>query len=127
MRIALALSLSCFAAAFASVAAYAEQTSETGMLANEIAAKVPADWQIHISWRDNQLVAFVTPPYQQAFNLWYDPEKLRTTMLNLCPAKDDAVWAHLGQDKQIAVEPTVGGKSDVAMRLTCPHGAKPAI
>lgn len=93
------------------------------MLTQEIGAKVPAAWQIHVTWREDELLAFVTPPYREAFDLWYEPERLRATMLSLCPAKDDSLWARLGQGKRIVVQPTVGGKSDNAMRLTCPRGA----
>ena len=85
---------------------------------------MPGDWQVHVSWREDQLVAFVMPPYQEGFDLWYEPETLRSKMLSLCPPDGDSVWQLIGQDKQIAVEPTVGGKSDVAMRLTCPHFTK---
>jgi len=127
MRTKLACILACCTVLFAFVAASAEETPEAAMLRSEIGAKVPATWQIRVAWREDQLVAFITPPYQEAFDLWYEPDKLRVKMLSLCPAKDDALWAPLGQGKQIAVEPTVGGKSDDSMRLTCPLGESPAL
>ena len=126
MRMMLALTVICSSIS-AGVASRAEETREAVALTQEISARIPSDWQVHVSWRDNQLVAFVTPPYQQAFDLWYEPEKLRAKMLSLCPSKDDSLWRLIGQDKQVAVEPTVGGKSDVAMRLTCPRGAKTGV
>jgi len=69
--------------------------------------------------RGDLLVAFITPPYQEAFDLWYEPVKLRERILGLCPGPDDAIWAQLAPHQMIAIEPTVGGKSADAMRLTC--------
>jgi hypothetical protein len=56
---------------------------------------------------------------QEAFDLWYEPVKLRERILALCPGPDDAIWAQLAPHQMIEIEPTVGGKSADAMRLTC--------
>ncbi len=115
-----------FALAVASSAAPAVAGSpEASLLREETAAKVPANWQVHVSPRDNALVIFLMPPYQEAFNLWYEPEKLREKMLSLCPGPDDAIWTKLSPGQTVAIEPTVGGKSAVAMRLTCRRNAAP--
>jgi hypothetical protein len=65
------------------------------------------------------------PPYQEAFDLWYEPDKLREKMLALCPPGDDAIWHKLAPGQNIVFEPTVGGKSTEAMRLTCPRSHRP--
>lgn len=96
------------------------------LLRDETAAKVPSNWQVHVSTREHALIIFLMPPYQEAFDLWYEPEKLRAKMLTLCPPAGDAIWRHLGPGEIVAIEPTVGGKSAEAMRLTCPHSAPPA-
>jgi hypothetical protein len=126
MQKMIALGLACCTIGFGAFAARADSSPAVAMLGQEISSKVPSNWQVHVSWRGDQLLAFVTPPYQEAFNLWYEPEKLRAVMLDLCPGAADAIWARLGPGKQIAVEPTVGGKSGESMRLVCPHGARPA-
>jgi hypothetical protein len=120
MRTILALSFSCCSICLGNLAVSAEPP-EAQRLSEEIASKAPSNWQIHVTWRENQLVAFVTPPYQEAFDMWYKPEKLRAAMLKLCPGRDDPLWGRLASGKQIAVQPTVGGKSDDSMRLTCQH------
>jgi hypothetical protein len=65
------------------------------------------------------------PPYQEAFGLWYEPDKLREKMLALCPSGDDAIWHKLAPGQNIVFEPTVGGKSTEAMRVMCPRSHRP--
>lgn len=96
------------------------------LLRQETVAKVPANWQVHVSFRDRTLVIFLMPPYQEAFDLWYEPEKLRAKMLALCPGPADAIWGRLSPGESVAIEPTVGGKSAAAMRLVCRRSAPPA-
>jgi hypothetical protein len=103
----------------------AAEPSPEAYLAQEIAGKAPQNWQIHVSRRGDDLVAFFMPPYQEAFDLWYQPNQLREKMLSFCPAGDDAIWGKLAPGQNILVQPTVGGKSTDAMRLACPHGQKP--
>ncbi len=94
-------------------------------LEQQIARKVPQNWQIHVSRRGDDLIVFFMPPYQEAFDLWYEPDQLREKMLALCPPGDDAIWHKLGPGRNILFEPTVGGKSAEAMRLTCPRSQTP--
>ncbi|MGH6811259.1 MAG: hypothetical protein ACREDM_02590 [Methylocella sp.] len=100
-------------------AACAESSPPRDWLRQELKGKVPSNWQVHVSRRGDMLLAFITPPYQEAFDLWYEPVKLRERMLGLCPGPDDAIWARVAPGQIIAIEPTVGGKSADAMRLTC--------
>jgi hypothetical protein len=105
--------------------AFAAGSSERALLQEELAARTPSNWQVHVSQRDDVLLAFVTPPYQEAFNLWYEPAMLREKMLGLCPSPDDPIWGRLQPKQSIAIEPTVGGKSADAMRLMCSRGQQP--
>jgi hypothetical protein len=104
----------------------AEPSSEAGAyLEQEIARKVPQNWQVHVSRRGDDLIAFFMPPYQEAFDLWYEPGQLREKMLALCPSGNDTIWRMLAPGQNIMFEPTVGGKSALAMRLTCPRNQTP--
>jgi len=104
----------------------AELPSEAGAyLQQEMARKVPRNWQVHVSRRDDGLVAFFMPPYQEAFDLWYEPGQLREKILAFCPSNDDAIWRMLAPGQNIMFEPTVGGKTAEAMRLTCPRSGTP--
>jgi hypothetical protein len=91
------------------------------MLEDELIGKVPTTWLVHVSSRKDTLLAFITPPYQQAFDLWYEPTKMREAMMALCPSAEDAIWQRLGRDGNIAIEPTVGGKSADDLRALCPR------
>jgi hypothetical protein len=102
-----------------------EQPPEATFLEQEIARKVPQNWQVHVSRRGDDLVTFFMPPYQEAFDLWYDSDKLREKMLALCPPGNDAIWHKLAPGQNIIFVPTVGGKSAEAMRLTCPRSQTP--
>jgi hypothetical protein len=104
----------------------AEPSLDAGAyLQQEILRKAPPNWQVHVSRRGDDLIAFFIPPYQEAFDLWYEPAQLHAKMLALCPSGDDAIWQRLAPGQSIQFEPTVGGKSAEAMRLTCPHDQKP--
>ena len=98
---------------------------EAILLKQETAAKVPSNWQIHVSPRDKALVIFLMPPYQEAFDLWYEPEKLHAKMLALCPGPNDAIWGKLPPEEGVSIEPTVGGKSAEAMRVACKRWTPP--
>jgi hypothetical protein len=116
--------LTILAAAQAHVAK-AENPGARELLQRELAARVPKPWQVHVTWRDSTLLAFVTPyPYQDAFDLWFRPEELHTKMLALCPAPGDQVWAQLSPEQNIGVEPTVGGKGGESLRFICPREGK---
>ena len=104
----------------------AELPSEAGAyLEQEMTRKVPQNWQVHVSRRGDGLIAFFMPPYHEAFDLWYEPGQLREKILALCPSNDDAIWRMLAVGQNIMLEPTVGGKSTEAMRLTCPRSQTP--
>ena len=69
-------------------AVVAGELTALDLLRQELGAKAPAGWQLHVSRREGAMVAFITPPYQQAFDLWYEPDELRAAMQSFCPAKD---------------------------------------
>jgi hypothetical protein len=113
----------CFALAQILSGAYAmaADTPARRLLQDELKARTPADWQVHVSDRGDTLLAFVTPPYQQAFDLWYEPAQLKEKMLGLCPTAGDAVWSELQPGRSIVIQPTVGGKSADGVQLVCPR------
>jgi hypothetical protein len=76
---------------------------------NSLKGTVPSDWWLHASWRDQTLVVFVSPPTQESFNLWYDTQKQKQTLENLCKAIPTAIWNQVQPDHDIAVEQVVGG------------------
>jgi hypothetical protein len=96
------------------------------ILQQEIGARMPQAWQVHVSWRGPDLVAFVTPSVQRGFDLWYHPGQLRREMEALCPAEDDPIWKRMPPGGGVAVQPTVAWKSDDSMRIACRRsGAHP--
>ena len=109
----------------ASVAAAAQDRTARNIVAQNIEPKLPPHWQLHVSEREKILLVSLMPPYQEAFDLWYEPGQLREKMLALCPPGDDAIWHKLAPGQNILFEPTVGGKSTDAMRLTCPRSQTP--
>ncbi len=124
IRLGIAAALAILAAAQAQ-AAKAENAGARELLRQELAARIPKPWQVHLTWRDGTLLAFVTSyPYQQAFDLWFRPDELHAEMLALCPAPGDPVWALLSLEQNIRVEPTVGGEGGESLRLMCPRESK---
>lgn len=117
-----AMAVALIAASNAPVSA---ASPEAILLKQETAAKVPSNWQIHVSPRDKALVIFLMPPYQEAFDLWYEPEKLQAKMLALCPGPTDPIWGKLPPEQGVSIEPTVGGKSAEAMRVACKRWTPP--
>ncbi len=100
--------------------AVAQQSDAVPELAKELKAGAPAPWEVRVRWRDGQLLASITPwPYQEAFKLWYDASRLAETLRDLCPKQDAPVWSLMKPDQDILLEPTVGGKSGVEMRVSC--------
>jgi hypothetical protein len=86
----------------------------------ELRVRMPPSWQAHVRWRDGNLLASITPlPYQTAFELWYDNGRLFEDLRELCPGRDGEVWGLLGPTQDIVLEPTVGGKSGFAARVSC--------
>jgi hypothetical protein len=88
-------------------------------LKNHLERKAPRHWQVHVRWRDHALLASFMPPYQEAFDLWYQPESLLQTMRELCPARRTRIWDILTEDQDVLLEPTVGGKTTLEMRVSC--------
>jgi hypothetical protein len=88
-------------------------------LKNQLESKAPSNWQMHVRWREGTLLASFMPPYQEAFDLWYQPESLLQKMRHLCPEPGDEIWQMLRADQDIAMEPTVGGKTAIEMRVSC--------
>jgi hypothetical protein len=113
-----------FLMTFAAIAAalpraHAEDVTALETLKNELEHKLPSTWQMHVRWRDGALLASFMPPYQEAFDLWYRPTDLLEKMSALCPGPDAGIWRLLRADEDIVLEPTVGGKTTLEMRLSC--------
>jgi hypothetical protein len=90
-----------------------------GELKNHLEQKAPHHWQVHIRWRDGVLLASFMPPYHEAFDLWYQPESLLQKIRDLCPERGARIWDVLKEDQDVMLEPTVGGKTTVEMRVSC--------
>jgi hypothetical protein len=88
-------------------------------LARDLAATLPQGWQVRASWRDRLLVAFVSPPIHQGFDMVYQPERRRMALREVCAAIGPAIWEELGPAQAIAVEPVVGGKGNAQLRERC--------
>jgi hypothetical protein len=67
----------CLAQILCGQGASAAGSPERALLQAELTARTPSNWQVHVSQRDDVLLAFITPPYQEAFDLWYQPATLR--------------------------------------------------
>ena len=114
------LFLMTFAAIAAAVPrAHSGDATALETLRNELEHKLPSKWQMHVRWRDGALLASFMPPYQEAFDLWYRPTDLLGKMSALCPEPDAGIWHLLRADEDIVLEPTVGGKTTLEMRLSC--------
>jgi hypothetical protein len=88
-------------------------------LTQQLEHRVPGNWQMHVRWREATLLASFMPPYQEAFDLWYQPDVLLAKMQGLCPVPADPIWHMLTPDQDIVMEPTVGGKTTTEMRVSC--------
>jgi len=99
---------------------FGQQPDAVVTLTRELKARAPAQWQVRVRWRDGALLASITPmPYDTAFQLWYQPQKLHDTLTELCPRSDEEIWTMLKSDQNVILEPTVGGKSGVELRVNC--------
>jgi hypothetical protein len=102
------------------IQAAAFQDNAVKTLTEELKAHAPAKWDVRVRWRDDQLLASITPwPYQEAFQLWYDTNKLADTLTSLCPKPDHEIWKLIKPDQDVILEPTVGGKSGTDARVSC--------
>jgi hypothetical protein len=107
-------------------AAFAEEANPAVVLNQELKSQAPSQWQIRTRWQGDQLVASVAPlPYQDAFELWYQPAKLLQTLRDLCPKPTEPVWSLIGPEQDIVLEPSIGGKSAAEARINCPRHAEP--
>ncbi len=104
---------------FSSLPAGAESSEAVAALRTSLEAHAPAKWDIHVRWRDGQLLASLILPFKEGFDLLYDPDRFLTAVLDLCPGKDAAVWGFLSPDQDVQIEPTVGGKTTEGMRVSC--------
>ena len=103
----------------------ADSADAAATLTKDLKAHVPPQWLVRVRWRDGQLLASITPlPYDTAFQLWYQPEKLHETMAGLCPKVSADIWSMLRSDQDVILEPTVGGKSGPEVRVSCRMEAK---
>jgi len=118
------IAIACAAVALHCAPALAQQKEAVAALTAELKAHTPSGWEVRVRWRDGALLASITPwPYQEAFDLWYDGAKLVEKIRALCPDRRDEVWALVGPDEDIVLEPTVGGKSAVEARVSCRRAA----
>ena len=104
-----------------------ESADAVGSLTRELKAHVPPQWQVRVRWRDGNLLASITPlPYDTAFKLWYEPEKLHQMIVDLCPKPTEEIWTLIGARQDVVLEPTVGGKSGVEVRVACRSATRSA-
>ena len=118
MRRALVL-IACIAALLAVLPIANAEDSALGELKYHLEQKAPRYWQVHVRWRDGVLLASFMPPFQEAFELWYKPDSLLQKMSDLCPKRGARIWDMLRGDQDVVLEPTVGGKTTVEMRVSC--------
>ena len=113
--------VACAIAVCMSSAALAEEGDAVTLLTSELKAQTPSRWEVRVRWREaDMLLATITPwPYQEAFDLWYDPSTLLEKLSALCPKADDPVWRLITPKQDIVLEPTVGGKTGVEARVNC--------
>ena len=118
MRRALVL-IACIAALLAVLPIANAEDSALGELKDHLEQRAPRHWQVHVRWRDGMLLASFMPPYHEAFELWYKPDSLLQKMSDLCPKRGARIWDMLRGDQDVALEPTVGGKTTLEMRVSC--------
>jgi len=106
------------------VRADADQAAAKVELSQQLEHRVPGNWQMHVRWRETTLLASFMPPYQEAFDLWYQPDVLLDRMKGLCPVAGDPIWHMLTPAQDIVMEPTVGGKTAEGMRVSCRNAAR---
>jgi hypothetical protein len=83
-----------------------------------IAHRLPTGWHARVRWRNDTLVAFVSPAtIQESFDLFYDQQRASEAVAHLCPAAGDPLWKALGPRQDLAIEPEVMGKG--GFRVSC--------
>jgi hypothetical protein len=100
--------------------AQAAEDEAVAVLSRDLKQRAPSQWDVRVRWRDGQLLATITPqPYQLAFELWYAPARLSASLMELCPGAGAEVWSLVGSERDIVLEPSVGGKTAPGMRVSC--------
>jgi hypothetical protein len=117
MRIQAVFLVACIVAPWQ--AASAEDLSPKAVLQQDMQAKLPPNWQVHVSERESHLLVLLMPPFNQAFDLWYAPDQQQETVRDLCPGLDERIWDVLAPDHDVVLQPTVGGKTVPGMQFSC--------
>jgi hypothetical protein len=108
------------AAAWLTLPAAAAEDRAVAALTQDLMQHVPSQWEIRVRWRDGYLLATITPqPSQAAFELVYAPAKMTETLIDLCPGAEAEVWSLVGLERDVVLEPSVGGKAIVTARINC--------
>lgn len=89
------------------------------MVEQNIEPKLPPRWQMRVSEREKILLVSLMPPFQEAFDLIYDRERQSALLRQLCPRADDEIWTQLGPDRDVVLQPTVGGKTLPELQVSC--------
>lgn len=113
----LALAMGVAAGSAAAQATAPELAAAKGMLQARLRDNLPAGWQVRVSQRDQALVGFITPPTAEAFQVIYEPARQLELVRRLCPPMDEPIWAAIGAGSDIAIQPTVLGKT--GLRTSC--------
>lgn len=96
-----------------------DRTFETSV-ENGLKSSVPSNWFLRASWRDKTLVVFVSPPAFESFQIWYDTDRQKSMLEDLCKAVPRNVWDKIGPGQDIAMEQVVGGNGGKgSWRLSC--------
>jgi hypothetical protein len=76
---------------------------------NSLKGSVPSNWFLRASWRGETLVVFVSPPASESFKIWYDTDRQKSMLEDLCKALPHAIWNKISSGQDIAMEQVVGG------------------
>jgi hypothetical protein len=100
------------------------ESAAANLLRERIAGQVGQDWNLRVRWREQALVAFLSPPtVQESFNLAYSPGDQESLVERLCPQPDDPLWHLLTPQQDIAIEMQVLGKG--GLRISCRATERP--
>jgi hypothetical protein len=88
-------------------------------LQRQIEGQLPRGWTLRVSWRGATLVAFISPPVSESFDLLYQPERQLSMLRDICKQITPAAWELAGSGKSIALEPVISGKGAMSMRVDC--------
>lgn len=112
--------LPLFAATCLGLPAGAAEDRAVAALVQDLKEHAPAQWEVRVRWRDDRLLATITPqPYQLAFELGYAPAKLAAAMARLCPGAGAEIWNLVGPEQDVVLEPSIGAKTVPGARVSC--------